>query len=49
MIHLMNQIFLITLNRLAWAGRMVHMNNDRTLKKIFNTKPGVRNVGKQKL
>jgi hypothetical protein len=35
---------------LAWAGHLVHRNNDRTLKKIFNTKPnGVRNVGRLKL
>ena len=35
---------------LAWAGQLVHMNIDRTLKKIFNNKPdGVRRVGRQKL
>ena len=36
--------------RLAWAGHLVHMNNDRTLKKIFNTKPdGARSAGRPKL
>jgi len=35
---------------LAWAGHLVHKNNDRTLKKIFNTKPvGIRSVGRPKL
>jgi hypothetical protein len=29
----------IKVKRLAWAGHLVRMNNDRTLKKIFNTKP----------
>ena len=36
--------------RLAWAGHLVRMNSDRTLKKIFNTKPdGARSVGRPKL
>ena len=36
--------------RLAWAGHLVRMNNDRTIKKIFNTKPdGARSVGRPKL
>jgi len=36
--------------RLAWAGHLVRMNNDRTLKKIFDTKAdGVRSVGRPKL
>jgi hypothetical protein len=40
----------IKVKRLAWAGHLVCMNNDRTLKKIFNTKPdGVRRVGRTKL
>ena len=35
---------------LAWAGHLVRMNNDRTVKKIFNTKPdGARSVGRPKL
>ena len=34
-------------NSLAWAGHLVRMNNDMTLKKIFNTKPdGARSVGR---
>jgi len=37
-------------NRLAKAGHLMRMNNDRILKKIFNTKPdGVRRVGRPKL
>lgn len=35
--------------RLAWAEHMVNMTNDRTLKKTFNTKAGVRNAGRSKL
>jgi hypothetical protein len=36
--------------RLAWAGQLVRMNNDRTIRKIFDTKPdGVRSVGRPKL
>jgi hypothetical protein len=40
----------IKVKRLAWAGHLVLANNDRTIKKIFNTKPGgVRSVGRPKL
>ena len=40
----------IKVKRLAWARHLVRMNNDRTLKKIFNTKPdGARSVGRPKL
>jgi hypothetical protein len=40
----------IKAKRLAWAGHLVCMNNDRTIKKVFNTKPdGVRSVGRTKL
>jgi len=40
----------IEVKRLAWAGHLVIMNNDRTLKKMFNTKPdAVRSVGRPKL
>jgi hypothetical protein len=36
--------------RLAWAGHLVSMNDDRTVKKIFNTKPdGAKSVGRPKL
>jgi len=45
-----NIVTYIRVKRLAWAGHLVHMNNDRTLKKIFNAKPdGVRSVGRPKL
>jgi len=37
----------IKVNRLAWAGHLMRMNNDRILKKISNNKPdGVRRVGR---
>jgi len=43
-------VIYIKFKRLAWAGHLVHMNNDRTPKKIFNTKPdGARNDGRPKL
>jgi hypothetical protein len=36
--------------RLAWAGHLIRMSNERTLKKIFNTKlEGTRSVGRPKL
>jgi len=45
-----NIVDYIKVNRLAWAGHLVCMNNDRTLKKIFNTKRGgARSVGRPKL
>ena len=45
-----NIVTYIKFKRLAWTGHLVCMNNDRTLKKIFNTKPdGVRSVGRLKL
>ena len=40
----------IKVKRSAWAGHLVCVNNNRTIKKIFNTKPdGVRSVGRPKL
>jgi hypothetical protein len=40
----------IKVKRLAWTGHLVRMNNDRTIKKLFNTKPdGVRSVGRPTL
>jgi len=40
----------IKVKRLAWAGHLVRMNSDRTVKKIFNTKPdGARSVRRPKL
>ena len=45
-----NIVHYIKVKRLAWAGHLARMNNDRTLKKIFNTKPdGARSVGRPKL
>jgi hypothetical protein len=45
-----NIVNYIKFKRLAWAGHLVRMNNDRTLKKKFNTKPdGVRRAGRPKL
>jgi hypothetical protein len=45
-----NIFIYIKVKRVAWAGHLVHMNNDRKLKKIFNTKPdGVRSFGRPKL
>ena len=45
-----NIVNYIKVKRLAWAGHLVHMNNDRTLKIIFNTKPyGARSDGRPKL
>jgi hypothetical protein len=44
-----NIVNYIKVKRLAWAGHLVRMNNDRPLKKIFNTKPnGVRRDGRSK-
>jgi len=45
-----NIVTYIRVKRLVWAGHLIRMNNDRMLKKIFNTKPGgVRSVGRPKL
>jgi hypothetical protein len=45
-----NVVNYIKVKRLARAGHLMSMNNDRTLKKIFNTKPdGVRKAGRPKL
>ena len=45
-----NTVNYTNVNRLAWKGHLVQMINDRTLKKIFNTKPyGVKRVGRPKL
>jgi hypothetical protein len=36
--------------RLEWAGHVVRMSNDRTVKKVFVGKPnGIRNAGRPKL
>jgi hypothetical protein len=40
----------IKAERLAWAGHLTRMSDERTLKKIFSTKPdGTRSVGRPKL
>ena len=45
-----NIVNYIKVKRLAWAGHLVRMNDDRTLKKIFNTKPdAARSAGRPKL
>ena len=45
-----NIVKYIKVKRLAWAGHLVRMNNDKTIKKIFNTTPdGARSVGRPKL
>jgi hypothetical protein len=45
-----NIVNYIKVKRFAWAGHLLRTNNDRTLKKIFNTKPdGVRRAGRPKL
>jgi len=42
-----NIVNYIKVKRLPWAGHLVRMNDDRTLKKIFNTKPdGARSAGR---
>jgi hypothetical protein len=45
-----NIVNYIKVKRMAWAGHLMHMNSDRTLKKIFNTKlDGVRRFERLKL
>ena len=45
-----NIVNYIKVKSLAWAGHSVCMNNDRTLTKIFNTKPdGASSAGRPKL
>jgi hypothetical protein len=40
----------IKINRLSWAGHVIHMDNNRTVRKVFNTKPiGIRKIGGPKL
>jgi hypothetical protein len=39
----------IKINRLGWAGHVIRMANNRTVK-VFNTKPvGIRKIGRPKL
>jgi hypothetical protein len=46
-----NIVNYIKVKRLAWAGHhLMRMNNDRTIKKIFKTKPdGTRRAGRPKI
>jgi len=45
-----NIVNYIEVKRLAWAGHLTCVNNDRALKNILNTKPdGVRKAGRPKL
>jgi hypothetical protein len=40
----------IKVKRLEWAGHLIRTSENRTIKKIFNTKPeGTRKVGRPKL
>jgi hypothetical protein len=40
----------IKIYRLGWTGHVIHMDNNRTVKKVFNNKPiGIRKVGMPKL
>jgi hypothetical protein len=40
----------IKINRLGWAGHVTRMGNNRTVKKVFNTKPiEIRKIGRPKL
>jgi hypothetical protein len=40
----------IKINRLDWAGHVIRMDNNRTVKEVFNTKPiGIRKIGRPKL
>jgi hypothetical protein len=37
----------IKINRLGWAGRVIRMDNKRTVKKVFNIKPvGIMKIGR---
>jgi hypothetical protein len=40
----------IKAKRLEWAGHLIRTSENRTMKKIFNTKPeGIKKVGRPKL
>jgi hypothetical protein len=40
----------IKINRLGWAGHVIRMDNNRTVKKVFNTKQiGMMKIGRPKL
>jgi hypothetical protein len=45
-----NIVKCIKINRLCWAGHVIRMDNNRTVKKVFNIKPvGIRKIGRPKL
>ena len=45
-----NIVNYIKVKRLAWAGNLMRMNDNRTINKILNTKlDGVRRVGRPKM
>jgi hypothetical protein len=40
----------IKINRLSWAGHIIHMEKSTTVKKVFDTRPkGIRKIGRPKL
>jgi hypothetical protein len=40
----------IKINGMGWAGHVIRMDNNRTVKKVFKTKPvGIRKTGRPKL
>jgi hypothetical protein len=40
----------VKINRLGWAGHVIRMDNNRTVKKVFSAKPiGIRKTGRPKL
>jgi hypothetical protein len=40
----------IKINRLGWAGHVIRMDNNRTVKKVLETKPiGTRKIGRPKM
>jgi hypothetical protein len=42
-----NTVRYIIVNRLGWADHVMHMDNNRTVKKVFNTRPeGTRKIDK---
>jgi hypothetical protein len=43
-------VIYIKINRFGWAGHVIRMDNNRTVKKVFNAKPvGIRKTGRPKL
>jgi hypothetical protein len=40
----------VTIKRLGWTGHVIRIDNNRTVRKAFNTKPiGIRKIGRPKL